>query len=69
MPEGSQLCQEAKTRLETDQWTTSGKEVEQHWPMPNKHTPTQTPTPYNEQKHQVETTTQLLQSEVNQTQC
>lgn len=25
MPEGSQLCQEAKTRLETDQWSTSGK--------------------------------------------
>lgn len=46
MPEGSQLCQEAKTRLETDQWSTSGKEVEQQWPMPqtnihpskNKHT-------------------------------
>lgn len=34
MPEGSQLCQEAKTRLETDQWSTSGKEVEHQWPMP-----------------------------------
>lgn len=34
MPEGSQLCQEAKTRLETDQWSTSGKEVEQRRPVP-----------------------------------
>lgn len=42
MPEGSQLCQEAKTRLETDQWSTSGKEVEQQWPMPQTH--------HNEQK-------------------
>lgn len=43
MPEGSELCQEAKTRLETDRWSTSGKEVEPQWPMPNKHpTPIQT---------------------------
>lgn len=43
MPEGSELCQEAKTRLETDRWSMSGKEVEPQWPMPNKHpTPIQT---------------------------
>lgn len=51
MPEGSQLCQEAKTRLETDQWSTSGKEVEQQWPMPNNHTPIQTQAHHDEQKN------------------
>jgi len=29
MPEGRQLCQEAKTRLETNRWSTSAKEEEQ----------------------------------------
>lgn len=48
MPKGSQLCQEAKTRLEADQQNMLGKEVEHCWPTPNKYTPTQTPTPYNE---------------------